>query len=320
MFKLFSGTANPRLAQEVAHEMGLEVSKSEVVRFSNSEVRVRIEEDVKHDVCAVIQPTTNPTDTNLMELFFFCDALRRQEARKVIGIIPSFGYGRQDIQHRPGECVSANVIIRFLESIGFNKIYTFDLHDQATGGVFTVPFVNLTGMTVLVDDIQTYLKENSIECNKDNIVIVSPDQGGIERARRFGSMFFGDEDFSIAVSEKQRDKDKVHQSKSLDLYGDVKGKTAILIDDVTTSGGTMIHAADACMEKGATRVLAAIVHADFTKGAAQKIQESKIEKLFSTNTIGLQDDQRIPKLHEGSVAKIIAAELKDNPAYKADQF
>ena len=133
-------------------------------------------------------------------------------------------------------------------------------------------------------------------------------------------MFFGDEDFSIAVSEKQRDKDKVHQSKSLDLYGDVKGKTAILIDDVTTSGGTMIHAADACMKKGADRVLAAIVHADFTAGAAQKIQESQIEKLFSTNTIGLKDDQRIPKLHEGSVAKIIAAELKDNPAYKADQF
>lgn len=320
MLKLFSGTANPALAEEVAKELGIPVAKSEVVRFSNSEVRVRIEEDVRHDVCAVIQPTTNPTDTNLMELFFFCDALRRQEARRVIGIIPSFGYARQDIMHRPGECVSANVIIRFLESIGFHKIYTFDLHDEATQGVFTIPFKNLTSMPLLADEIKKYLNLKNLPIDREHIAIVSPDQGGIERTRQFGIAFFGTEDFSIAVTEKKRDQDHAHVSKALDLYGDVEGKTAILIDDLTTSGGTTIHAANFCLEKGASRVLAAIVHHDFASGASQKIQESGIEKFFTTNTIALKNQYKFEKIHEVSVAKMIAEELKGLPAFKSDQF
>ena len=139
MIKLFSGTANPRLSQEVAKLLNLTLAKAEVTRFHNSEVRVRIQDEVRNHTSVIIQPTANPTDTNLMELFFFCDALRRQEAKKVIGVIPYFGYARQDVQYRPGECVSANVIIRFIESIGFDKIYTVDLHDEATEGVFSIP-------------------------------------------------------------------------------------------------------------------------------------------------------------------------------------
>lgn len=307
MIKLFSGTANLTLVTEVADLLHIPVSKSEVVRFDNSEVRVFIQEDVKNETCIVIQPTANPTDTNLMELFFFCDALRRQEAKKVVAFIPYFGYARQNIQHRDGECVSANVVIKFLESIGFNKVYTFDLHDEATAGVFAIPFKNLTTFSILAESIKKYLGPNF---SKENVAIASPDQGGIERARNFGVFLFGDYDFHLTVVEKHRDQDHKHQSEALDLYGDVKGKTVVIVDDIVTSAGTLIHASQMAMDKGAKSVLSAIVHHDFSTAAHDKVQDSTIETFFTTNTIALQEDQKFPKLHEVSIASIIANEIK----------
>jgi ribose-phosphate pyrophosphokinase len=306
MLKLFSGTANPNLSQEVSNLLNIPLSKAEVVRFENSEVRVRIEEDVQHDTCVVIQPTSNPTDESLMELFFFCDALRRQEAQRVIGIIPCFGYARQDIQHRTGECVSANAVIRILESIGYHKIYVFDIHDEATQGVFSIPFKNVSSLPLLAAKIREYVGE----CTPQTVTVLSPDQGGIERARKFGISLFNTEAFSIAVTEKKRDQDHMHQSKALDLYGDVQGKTVVIVDDLATSGGTLIHAADLCLEKGATKVVAAIVHHDFAPSAPAKIQDSKIEKFFTTNTIALKEDYKFAKLEEISIASLIAEELK----------
>lgn len=305
MFKLFSGSANPLLSQEVSKLLDVPLSKCEVVRFGNSEVKVTIQEDVKYAICYVLQPIANPSDTHLMEFFFFCDALRRQEARKVIGLIPYFGYARQDIQHRSGECVSANVIIRFFESIGFSKIYTVDIHDEATEGVFSIPFKNLSSLSLLAKEVRKYLG-NSI----DSTMIVSPDQGGVERARNFGEYFYGTGNFSLGVIEKKRNLDGPHQSKALDLYGEVKNKTVILVDDILTSGGTLINAIDLCIERGAKKVLAAVVHHDFSKSAPKRLQESKIEKIFSTNTITLKLDQKFSKLHEISIASIIAEELE----------
>ncbi len=274
--KLFSGSANKKLSEEVAKAINTNLAKVEVIRFRNSEVRVRIEEDVKHDFCVVIQSTSNPTDTNLMELFLTCDALRREEARRVIGIIPYFGYARQDIQHRSGECVSSNVVIRFLEAIGFHKVYTVNLHDEATEGVFTIPFKNLSAFPILAKEIKKYLSDKKIEANPKNVAIVSPDQGGIERARKFGEELFGTENFQLVLTEKKRDLEVIHQSKALDLYGDVKNKTVIIVDDVATSGNTLMNSANFCLEKGASAVIAAIVHSDFAPGAASKIQNSAI--------------------------------------------
>lgn len=307
MLKLFSGTSNPKLTAEVANLLKLPVSASEVVRFQNSEVRVRIEEDVKNDICVVIQSTANPTDTNLMELFLFCDALRRQEARKVIGVIPYFGYARQDIQHREGECVSANVVIRFLESIGFDKIYTFDIHDEATQGVFSIPFKNLTSCQLMADIIKNNLGN---EFDRKSVVVVSPDQGGIERARKFGECLYGDDRFSVAIIEKKRDQDHIHQSEALDLYGDVDGKTVIIADDIVTSGGTLIHAARLCKERGAQKICSAIIHHDFSLDAPAKLQKSALETFYTTNTIRLKDEYKFEKLQEISIASIIAEELQ----------
>lgn len=307
MLKLFSGSAHPQLSDEVARSLKLSISPSEVLRFGNSEVKVTIKEDVKNATCVVIQPTTNPTDTNLMELCFFCDALRRGEAKRVVGVVPYFGYAKQNIQHRDGECVSVNVVIKMIESIGFNKIYTFDLHDEATAGVFTIPFKNLTAFRLLADHLKKYFK--SIKVQSEDVVFVSPDQGAVEKVRHFGTYFYGTDEFSEAVIEKKRDQNIAHKAKPMDLYGDVKGKIAVIVDDMVVSGSTVIPAVDLCLERGAREVYSAVVHPDFTKEAPARLQNSKLKRFFTTNSIPLKKEHRFDKLEEISLAPFIAAEL-----------
>ncbi|PIY71720.1 hypothetical protein COY87_04685 [Candidatus Roizmanbacteria bacterium CG_4_10_14_0_8_um_filter_33_9] len=307
MFKLFSGTAHPELSKDISKLLAIPISKAEVIRFENSEIRVWIEEKVRNETCIVIQPTSNPSDTHLMELFFFCDALRRQEAKKVVAVIPYFGYARQDVQHRPGECVSSNVIIKFLESIGFYKVYTINLHDEATEGVFSIPFKNINAFPLLAKEIKHFIGNTTTK----TVSVVSPDHGGVERARKFSDALFGHTNHTISVVEKKRDLEHIHQSVALDLYGDVKNKVAILVDDLFTSGGTLIHAAELCIERGASKVLTAVVHHDFSPTAPQKLQNSVITQIFTTNTIKLRKDQVFNKLTEISVAPLIAQEIKN---------
>lgn len=306
--KLFSGTAHPALAAEVAKLLNIPVAKSEVVRFDNSEVRVRIEEDVRDEKCFVIQSTSSPTDTHLMELFFFCDALRREQAKQINVIMPYFCYARQNIQHRVGEGVSAHVVIRLLESLGVHQIITCDIHDEGSLGIFSVPVTHLTTLPLMAGEVKKYLGEKKV--TTQSVAVVSPDQGGIERARTFGTALFGTSAFDMVVVEKRRDQNVKHKSAAIQIFGDVKGKTAIIVDDVTTSGGTLIHGAEACINAGAARVVSAIAHHDLGPGAPQKIQSSKIEKLFSTNTIALTDEYTFDKLQEISIASIIAGQIK----------
>ena len=307
MFKLFSGSANPKLSIEVSKLLKVPISKSEVTRFDNSEIRVTIQEKVKDDACVIIQSTANPTDTHLMELFFFADALKRMEAKKIIAFIPYFGYARQNREHRAGESVSVNVVIRFFEEIGFNQVYTFNLHDEGTEGIFSIPFKNLSTFSILGRKVAHYLKNNK---NTEEVAIVSPDQGGVERAQIFAENFFHTNKVDIAVIEKRRNLNKIHQSKALNLYGKVRNKTCILIDDIITSGGTLVHAADFCLKRGAKRVLACVVHHDFSPKAAEILEKSRIEKIFMSNTIALKSEQKFSKLEEISIAPLIEQELK----------
>ena len=303
---LFTGTSHPKLSKEVAKLLKIKLGKREVLRFDNSEVRVQILEDVDNKPVAIIQPTSNPTNHSLMQLFFFCDALKREGAKDITAVIPFFGYARQNIQHRKGEAVSAHVVIDILEHLGFSKIVTFDIHDEGLMGVFSVPFVHLSGLAVMAKQMKKDLKKVS----KDTIAIVSPDQGGIERARIFGTHLFGSEDFDIVIVEKKRDKDRKHQSTALDIFGDVKGKTAILVDDMITSGGTLLHAADMCLNRGAAEVYAAISHHDFSTKAPERIQSSNLKAFYTTNTIPLRSSQKFSKLREISIASEIANALK----------
>lgn len=308
MIKLFSGSANPKLSEEVAQLAKLPISKSEVVRFDNSEVRVTIKEKVKNSSCIIIQPTSNPSDTHLMELFFFADALKRNGAKEIIAFIPYFGYSRQNREHTPGEAVSANVVIRFLEAIGFNGIYTINLHDEGTEGIFSIKFKNLSAFFILGRDVAHYLKNSK---NKEKIAIVSPDQGGVERAQIFAENFFHSNKVDIAVIEKRRNLKLAHQSKALNLYGKVKNKTCILVDDIITSGGTLIHAAEFCLKRGARRVIACVVHHDFSPYAATKLAKSPIEKIFMSNTIALKPEDKFSQLKEISIAPLLVKEIKN---------
>ncbi len=308
MFKLFSGSANIKLTDEVSRLLNLPLAKAEIVRFGNSEVKVTIQEDVKNQACIIIQPTSNPTDTHLMELLLFCDALKREEAKKVIAYIPYFGYAKQDIQHRAGECISVNVVIRMLESMGFYKVYAIDLHDEATAGVFSIPFKNLSALPLLAKHLQKYCRQQGLDLQKT--VLVSPDQGAIEKVRNFGEVFYGTADFSLAVIEKKRDQNIMHKAKPLALYGDIKGKIAIIIDDMVVSGSTLLPAVDLCLQKGAVQIYAAVVHHDFTKDAPRILQNSKLERFFTTNSIALGSEQRFPKLEEVSLAPLLAEDLK----------
>jgi len=314
MVKIFSGSAHPQLSLRVAKLLHSPLSAAEITHFDNSEVKVTIKEDVKNKICFIIQPTCNPTDTHLMELFFFCDALKRQEAKKVIGVIPYFGYARQDIQHRPGECISVNVIIRFLETIGFDKIYTVDLHDAATEGVFSIPFKNLSALPILADAVKKYLFDKKL-ANAGNLIektaIISPDQGGIERTRKFSSHFYRGEkgDFSLSLIEKKRNLTIAHQSQALDLYGDVKNKIAIIVDDIITSGTTLLNAAKLCFKKGAKKVIAVVVHHDLSPKASPLIQNSPIELIFTTDSIPFKNFDQSIKFKEISLAKILAKEI-----------
>lgn len=308
MVKLFSGSAHETLSSEVSRLMSIPLAKSIITRFGNSEVKVRIMETVKNDVCVVLQPTSNPTDTHLMELCFFCDALRRQEAKKVVAVIPYFGYAKQNIQHMEGECVSVNVVIHMLESIGFSKVYTFDLHDEATAGVFSIPFKNMSAFPYLADQIRIYFEKKSVKTK--NVVLVSPDQGAVEKVRHFGEHFYGTRNFPEAVIEKQRDQIIPHKAKPLGLYGDVKGKVALIVDDMVVSGSTLLPAAELCLERGATEVYATAVHHDFTEDAPLLLQNSKFKRFFTTNTIPLKQGHKFEKMTEFSIAPLIAKELK----------
>lgn len=307
MVKLFSGSAHPKLTQEVARLLKLKISPSETIRFSDSEIKVTIQEKVKDDTCIVIQPTSNPTDTHLMELFFFADALKRREAKKIVAYIPYFGYSRQNREHRPGESVSVNVVIRFIEAIGYNHVFTITLHDEGTEGIFSIPFRNSSAFPILGREVARYLKYNK---NTEEVAIVSPDQGGVDRAQIFAENFFHSNKVDVAVIEKRRNLDLTHQSKALNLYGDVKNKTCIIVDDIITSGGTLVHAADFCYKRGARRVLACIVHHDFSENAPKILQDSSIEKIFMSNTIELKPEQNFKKLKEVSIAPLMAERLK----------
>ncbi|MFA6016609.1 MAG: ribose-phosphate pyrophosphokinase [Patescibacteria group bacterium] len=307
MLKLFTGSANPKLSDEVSKLLNIPISKSEVTRFDNSEIRVTIQEKVKDDVCVIIQSTANPTDTHLMELFFFADALKRMQAKKIIAFIPYFGYARQNRGHRTGESVSVNVVVRFVETIGFNQAYTFDLHDEGTEGIFSIPFKNISTFSILGREVAHYLKNNK---NTEEVAIVSPDQGGVERAQTFAENFFHTNNVDIAVIEKRRNLDKIHVSKALNLYGEVKDKTCIIVDDIITSGGTLVHAAEFCLKRGAKRVLACVVHHDFSPNAESVLSKGPIEKIFMSNTIALKPEQKFSKLKEISIAPLIEQELK----------
>lgn len=294
---IFSGNSNPTLSQSIASELGLNLSKAEIIRFADSECRVRVEEDVEDKDVFLIQSLCNPVDENLMELLLMVDAAKRGEPRKIIAVLPYHGYARQDRAHRSGECVSASVVTKLLESVGIDKLITVELHNESILGFFKIPIVHVSGLTVF---------QSEVEKIKNEVVVITPDAGALKRSQKFAELL----DLPLALIEKKRDLNQAHKILSMRVVGDVKDKIAIVVDDVIVTGGTLVNAAYLLKEKGAKQVIAAATHADFVAGTAKILQDSPLDKVWVTDTIFIPEEMKFNKLQIFPIASTIASAMK----------
>lgn len=304
---IFSGSSCELLTPQIAKKLHVKPGKLAIQRFANSECKITIEEKVVGDTCIVVQSTGNPTDANIIELILLCDALKRSEASSVIGVIPYLSYARQDRQHAPGECVSINIIAQLLETVGFNKLYTVNIHSESSSGIFTIPFKNIDATPFLAQKAYLYLKKNKIIKSSSELVIVAPDHGAIIQAREFALAIDPKNPPNIAVVDKERLR-KNGKVMTHGLYGDVSGKVAILVDDVIVSGSTLLQSTNLCIDLRAHSVYSAVIHQDLVDSTVPNLETSKITKLFTTNTIRSQYNS--DKIIEFSVAELLSKELK----------
>lgn len=298
--KFFAGLSNKPLAENVAQRLGVSIANSETLIFEDGEIKPVIKENVRDEVCIIFQTTSGKPNEYWMELFLMADALRRESAKKVIAVIPNFGYARQNQQHKRGEPVSAHVMVHFIEQIGVSEVITVDLHDETMTGMFDIPITNISALPTLARAIAQYLP--------DNYAVISPDQGGIERARLFAETL-GCKQPIVAV-EKKRELDQVHQSHAMQVLGNVSGFSVVLQDDVITSGGTILHAIDALVKQGARDVFVAIVHEDFAKDTSQRLQKSPLKKMVISNSVVTPPSKQFAKLVIVDISDLLASEIQ----------
>lgn len=297
--KIFACNANKNLAVSIANELGLSLGLSEVSRFSDGEINMRINETVRDNDIFIIQSTAPPVNENLMELLIMIDAMRRASAGSINAVIPYFGYARQDRKTRARDPISAKLVADIITSAGADRILTMDLHCAQIQGFFDIPVDHLVGFNLFVD----YFK-NKFGTDMKNVTTVAPDFGSVARARSFAEKL----NIPLAIIDKRRPEPNV--SEILNIIGDVKGKSVILVDDIIDTAGTITNAANALKNRGAIEVFACCTHALLSGNAIEKINSSAITELIALDTINLSDEKRISKLKSLSVAHIFAAAIK----------
>ena len=293
--KVFSGNANPALTREICDHLGIPVGKADVGHFSDGELQVRISENVRGDDAYVIQPTCPPVNDHLMELLIMVDALNRASARRITVVMPYYGYGRQDRKAEPRVPITAKLVANLIVAAGADRVLTMDLHAGQIQGFFDIPVDHLYGMPVFLEHIR--------KKNLQDLVIVSPDAGGVERARAFANRL----DADLAIVDKRRPKANV--ADVMNVIGEVEGKTAILLDDMIDTAGTLCKDAEALVKFGAKRVLAACSHGVLSGPAMDRLAASPIEELMISNSIPL-NGKRLPKVTVLSVAPLLAEAIK----------
>jgi len=291
---VFTGNANPRLAQDVVKHLGITLGRAIVGRFSDGEVMVEIMENVRGKDVFVLQSTCAPTNDNLMELLVMVDALKRSSAARVTAAIPYFGYARQDRRPRSARvAISAKVVANMLTSVGVARVLTMDLHADQIQGFFDMPVDNVYAAPVLLGDVwkQRY----------ENLIVVSPDVGGVVRARALAKRLESD----LAIIDKRRPKANV--SEVMNVIGEVKDRTCVIMDDMVDTAGTLVKAAQVLKEEGARKVVAYCTHPVLSGSAAARINDSDLDELVVTDTIPLHEDaQASPKIRQLSVAALLA--------------
>ncbi|KEP25198.1 MULTISPECIES: ribose-phosphate diphosphokinase [Bacillus] len=290
--KIFSLNSNPELAKEIADRIGVDVGKSSVKRFSDGEVQINIEESIRGCDCYVIQSTSAPVNEHIMELLIMVDALKRASAKTVNIVIPYYGYARQDRKAKPREPITAKLFANLLETAGATRVIALDLHAPQIQGFFDIPIDNLMAVPILTN----YFEQK----NLNDIVVVSPDHGGVTRARKMADRLKA----PIAIIDKRRPKPNV--AEVMNIIGNIEGKTAILIDDIIDTAGTITLAANALVENGAADVYACCTHPVLSGPAVERITNSKIKELVVTNSIHLTDDKKVEKIIPLSVGPLLA--------------
>src|SRR5271163_1245471 len=296
-FKIFSGTANERLADDVCEFLGLTRNLAQVTRFKDGEAYVQIQENVRGADVFVIQPTSRPVDEHLMELLLMIDALKRASARRITAVVPYYGYSRQDRKDKPRAPISAKVVADLLTTAGADRALIIDPHAPQIQGFFNIPVDHLFASPVLVDHFR--------KLSLPNLTVVSPDAGGVERARFFAKKM----DSALAIMDKRRV--EMNVAEIMHVIGDVHGRTCLVIDDLIDTAGTLVKTATALMENGATGVYACSSHAVLSGPAVENIAKSHFTEVVVTNTIPLSEAARQePKIRVLSIAGLIGRAIQ----------
>ncbi len=299
--KIFSGRANPLLSKEIAKELRIELGKITIKPFADGELYIQIQESVRGCDVFLVQPTNPPVNENLVELLIIIDALKRASAKSINVIMPYFGYARQDRKAAGREPITAKLVARMISEAGATRVLCLDLHSEQIIGFFDTLVDHVHATPVLIDYIKRFI-------GTDNLVIVSPDVGGVRRARAYAKKL---EDAPIAIVDKRRNVEKQNVIEVMNIIGDVQGKTAILIDDIVDTAGTMCQAAQLLKEKGATKIFACATHGVLSGPAFERIEASPIEEFIITNSIPLAPVWiQSEKMKQISVAPFLAEAIR----------
>lgn len=302
--KIFSGSAHPQFAENVCVNLGVPLSASKLFRFSDGEIGVSIEESVRGADVYVVQPTCEPANEHLIELLIILDALKRASAYRVNLVMPYFGYARQDRKTRSREPITAKLIANLLEKAGADRVISADLHAGQIQGFFDIPVDHLTGGPLLASYFRRVLQK---EAEAGLVSVVSPDIGGVVRARKFAEQI-GNAD--LAIVDKRRSHEVANTCEVMEIIGSVEGKTAVLVDDIIDTAGTMVKAAEALMERGAKEVYACATHGVLSGPAIDRLKSSCIKEVVLTDTIPLPESKKFEKIKVLPIAPLFAEALR----------
>jgi len=296
---VFTGNANPKLAELVAERLYMSLGDANVSKFSDGEITIELNENVRGKDVFVLQSTCQPTNDNIMELLLMIDALRRASAARITAVVPYFGYARQDRRVRSARVpISSKVVADMMVSTGVDRVLTVDLHAEQIQGFFTCPVDNVYASSILNNDI--------VRCDYENIIVVSPDIGGVVRARAIAKQL---DDAELAIIDKRRP--RANEAQVMNLIGDVEGRTCILVDDMVDTAGTLCAAAAALKARGAIKVVAYCTHAVLSGKALDTIRNSELDELVVTDTIPLSQEARdIPKIRQLTMADLLAESIR----------
>lgn len=298
---LFSGSSNQPLAEKIADELKTKLANCEVVRFADGEVRVRILDNVQDQVCIVVQSTSTPADANLMELYQFGDLLKKGKAKKIIAVIPYLAYARQHKARRQGEAVSVSLVAKFIKSTGFSDVLLLEVHDEEVLNFFQIPVINISAE----ETIARFIDSHRDDFGGADLVFVAPDKGRKKQAEELAGIIETD----FAVINKNRLLDSTDMVNSSTVQGEVKEKEAIIVDDVISTGSTVLEAANIVLKNGALHVYLIVTHAVFSRGEPSFWQNSPFEKIYVTDSIFVPKYKQFEKLEVISVAPLIAKSL-----------